>query len=212
MNKIVSKNPDMFTEVPAREFQLFFKNYPEETYPKEEEDYCVNLGSFSCYSHRNLKNEIIGVFEDWNNCELHSRYFIRTDLKEYVNDKENFGKFKFDKQWEFLLSWQFWSCPDCDYRIYIEPFVYPPSECPKCHKKLSADKYKGAFIDSEIDKRSHDELCDAVVLLQYQRDVHRKVLKELTGCPFFGEDRRHPECMDCKNERFEECWGISYQI
>ena len=212
LERVKSESSYSFIEVPSREFQLFFKNYPEPTYPKEEYASGLNLGYCECYSHRNSKNEIIGIFEHWNNCELHSRYFIRADLKEYVNDKENFGKYDINSQWQFNLRWQFWSCPKCDFRYYAEPLIYPPNECPKCHMKLSSDKYKGAFIDSELDKHSHDELCDAVVLLQYQRDIHRKVLKKLTGCPFFGEDRRHSECMNCKNERFEECWGISYQI
>ena len=212
LERVKSESSYPFVEVPSREFQLFFKNYPETTYPKEEYAYGLNLGHCECYSHRNSKNEIIGIFEHWNNCELHSRYFIRSDLKEYVNDKENFGKYDLNSQWQFDLQWQFWACPDCNYRHYAEPFIYPPSECPKCHKKLSADKYKGAFIDSELDKYSHDELCDAIILLQYQRDIHRKVLQKLTNCTFFGENGRHKECINCKNKRYEECWHISHYI
>ena len=209
IKKIIEKD---FTEVPAREFQLFFKNYPEQTYPKLEYSYGVNLGYCQCYSHSNSKNEIVGIFEHWNNCELHSRYFIRTSLKEYINDKENFGKYNINNQWQFDLEWQFWCCPKCDFRYYAEPLSYPPNECPKCHMKLSSDKYKGAFIDSNLDNYSHDELCDAIILLRYQRDKHRQTLKKLTGCPYFGDDTHHKECKECINKgdkKFEDCWSIS---
>lgn len=135
LERVMSESSQPFIEVPSREFQLFFKNYPEITYPKEEYIYGVNLGRCECYSHRNSKNEIVGIFEHWNNFELHSRYFIRADLKEYVNDKENFGKYDSNNQWQFDLQWQYWGCPHCNYRYYAEPLIAPPDECPKCHVK-----------------------------------------------------------------------------
>ena len=134
---------------------------------------------------------------------------------EYVNDKENFGKYDSNNQWQFDLQWQYWVCPHCHYKHYIEPPIAPPDECPKCHARLFHDKYKGAWIDSELDSYSHDELCDAIILLRRQINRHREALKQLTGCPYFGDSMKHKECHECLNsedKKHDYCWITSSDI
>ena len=131
--------PD-FTEVPNKEFQLFFKNYPKPTYPALQHSCQVNLGVYQRFAHCNYDDEIVGIFENWNCWEKESRYFIRSDLVEYVNDKDSFGTYHYNEWWHYGFGR--WQCPECGNCVSE---TIPPSECPECHSKLNYDKDKGFY-------------------------------------------------------------------
>lgn len=131
---MIFKNYNMI-EVPNKEFQLFFKKYPEKTFPILEDSIQVNEAYFYTFSYHNLRNEIVGVFKGCNCWERESRYFIWADLKKYVNDKENFGTYHYNEYWHYGFG--YWQCPKCGYTNKLE---IPPKLCPHCYCELKYNK------------------------------------------------------------------------